>query len=175
MSDISGIGPREEPKPMPALKRFYVVATFQADDGKFNGSLSKIHRWIDLPDRHTLEATLLEDARAELKRFGRANAEPSNLQVYLPPMELPEPPTPPANDRRPSRNWKVSAYMAVHDIHFAQDLRGEFSWPEPPSGETLKRMIYCLMCDALISRGDHPGQAEGAEVGPTTVEPAGEA
>ena len=122
------------------------------------------------PKRAELFELFKADAAASFARRGDADAVPVEVHVANL-FEMPEPPRPAADDRRPLKRWRVAIDFVCHDVKFGSDSSGVFEWPEEPAGAALDAMTRVLLAEKLSMRGDGPDHADYSDVLKRSVEP----
>lgn len=150
----------------PKPKRFLVAVLLSnaARNSVWAGGF--INRYVR-PSKETLMAIFCNDAVAEFRRKGFADAVPRDMHIAKL-HQLFDPPQPPPG--LPLRNWRVAVDFVCHDIKFGSSHDGVFAWPEQPAGGALDQMVRLLIGDEIALRGDSPENADYSEVLSVKVE-----
>lgn len=146
----------------PELKRFYTTVLISekgCDSVWAGGFLRRYTR----PKPADLLLLYAEDARAAFARKGMPDAEPVSINIANL-FELPEPPHPPADDKRTLRHWRVEVDFVCHDVKFGGSGSGTFGWPDEPFGGALDQMLRVLMAETMSMRGDGPDYVDYCDV-----------
>jgi hypothetical protein len=153
-------------------KRFYSTLLF-SNAAQQSGWAGGFFRQLAKPTREMLFELFKDDAAAELRRRGYADAVPVSVHVANL-FELPDPPRPAEGDTRPLLAWKVKVDFVCHDIKFGHTDEGVFQWPDEPSGAALSAMAHVLMAERLAIRGDGPDYVDYSDILALAVEPTSE-
>ena len=128
----AGAGPSGPQRLGMSDKRFYATLLFSNAAGASvwaGGFFSRAAK----PKRAELFELFKADAAAAFAR--RGDADPVPVEVHVANLfEMPEPPRPAADDRRPLKRWRVAIDFVCHDVKFGSDSSGVFEWPEEPQG-----------------------------------------
>jgi hypothetical protein len=151
-------------------KRFYATLLFSNAAGESVWAGEFFSR-AEKPTRAELFELFKADAAAAFARRGDQDAFPVDVHVANL-FEMPVPPRPAADDRRPLERWRVTIDFVCHDVKFGGISAGVFESPEGPAGAALDAMTRVLLAESLSMRGDGPEYADYSDVLKRTVEPA---